>query len=118
MSEQKTYLEQVCNLMVKEGDLLVIQVPDHLSSVQRQALKASLDPAAERLKCELIILEGGITAHVTGRGVAQLAEQVRQTELLQQLVLGQSALVEALAGEQEEDPDAEPRTYLDGTSCR
>ncbi|MFG0924196.1 hypothetical protein ACF8SB_00575 [Pseudomonas sp. CJQ_8] len=49
-----------------------------------------------------------------------LAEQQKQTGLLEQIALNQIALIEALAdGEDvDRDPDAEPDTYLDGTPCR
>jgi hypothetical protein len=42
-----------------------------------------------------------------------LAEQAKTNELL-------ASFLQALAGDQgdEPDPDAEPRTYLDGTPCR
>jgi hypothetical protein len=47
-----------------------------------------------------------------------LAEQQKQTALLEQIATGQLALIEALADDEGEDPDAPPRTYLDGTPCR
>ncbi|MBF8780996.1 hypothetical protein IV505_14865 [Pseudomonas fulva] len=47
-----------------------------------------------------------------------LAEQQKQTSLLEQIATGQLALIEALADGEGEDPDAAPRTYLDGTACR
>jgi len=47
-----------------------------------------------------------------------LAEQQKQTSLLEQIATGQLALIEALADGDSEDPDAPPSTYLDGSPCR
>lgn len=47
-----------------------------------------------------------------------LAEQKKQTGLLEQIATQGMALIEALADEGDADPDAEPRTYLDGSPCR
>lgn len=48
-----------------------------------------------------------------------LGEQRKQTALIEQMNRLQILLIEALAEDQiEEDPDAQPRTYMDGTPCR
>ncbi|MBH3451285.1 hypothetical protein I5S84_29950, partial [Pseudomonas putida] len=47
-----------------------------------------------------------------------LAEQQKQTALLEQIATQNLALIEALADGDDVDPDAEPGTYLDGTPCR
>ncbi|PBP76137.1 hypothetical protein CCL15_01945 [Pseudomonas syringae] len=54
-----------------------------------------------------------------------LAEQMKQTELLQsqtellqRMAEQQMLLIDALSEEEPEDPDTQPRTYLDGTPCR
>ncbi|MDH4430388.1 hypothetical protein QEP21_08485 [Pseudomonas shirazica] len=50
-----------------------------------------------------------------------LAEQRKQTALLEQIATQNLALIEALADSDDVDPDAEPDTYLDGTpvhGCR
>ncbi|MCO5364795.1 hypothetical protein [Pseudomonas alliivorans] len=47
-----------------------------------------------------------------------LAEQLKQTQLLQRMAEQQTLLIDALSEEEPEDPDAQPRTYLDGTPCR
>ncbi|WP_252959062.1 hypothetical protein [Pseudomonas simiae] len=48
-----------------------------------------------------------------------LVEQRSQTELLKQISNQQALLIQALADEQaEQDPDAHPLTYMDGTPCR
>lgn len=47
-----------------------------------------------------------------------LAEQKKQTSLLQQIATNQVALIQALSEEQGIDPDEQPLTYLDGTPCR
>ena len=47
-----------------------------------------------------------------------LVEQRSQTELLKQISNQQALLIQALAEEQaEQDPDARPLTYMDGTPC-
>lgn len=51
--------------------------------------------------------------------VEMLAEQKRQTAVLERMEQQQSLLIQALAEEQgESDPDAPPMTYMDGTPCR
>lgn len=47
-----------------------------------------------------------------------LAEQKKQTGLLQQIATNQVALIQALSEEQGIDPDERPLPYLDGTPCR
>ncbi|WP_460384637.1 hypothetical protein [Pseudomonas amygdali] len=47
-----------------------------------------------------------------------LAEQMKQTQLLQRMAEQQALLIDALSEEEPEDPDAQPLTYLDGTPCR
>ena len=44
-----------------------------------------------------------------------LAEQKKQTGLLQQIATNQVALIQALSEEQGVDPDERPQTYMDGT---
>ncbi|WP_223472877.1 MULTISPECIES: hypothetical protein [unclassified Pseudomonas] len=45
-----------------------------------------------------------------------LAEQVKQTALLQRMADQQLMLIQAMADEPE-DPDALPLTYMDGSPC-
>lgn len=47
-----------------------------------------------------------------------LAEQKKQTELLQQIANNQVVLIQALADEQDLDVDELPPTYLSGQPCR
>ncbi|PJI71368.1 hypothetical protein [Pseudomonas asiatica] len=47
-----------------------------------------------------------------------LIEQRKQTALLEQIATQNLALIEALADGDDADPEAEPRSYLDGTPCR
>lgn len=44
-----------------------------------------------------------------------LAEQKKQTSLLQQIATNQVALIQALSEDQGVDPDEQPQTYMDGT---
>lgn len=51
--------------------------------------------------------------------VAILSEQTKQTAILERMAEQQSLLIQALAEDQsEQDPDAQPATYMDGTPCR
>lgn len=47
-----------------------------------------------------------------------LAEQVKQTELLQQIAKNQAVLIQALGEDQSLDDDSPPLTYLSGQPCR
>lgn len=48
-----------------------------------------------------------------------LAEMKKQTALLERMEAHQALLIQALAEDQaEQDPDARPLTYMDGTPCR
>ena len=44
-----------------------------------------------------------------------LAEQIRQTAILERIANQQTQLIEALGEDEPEDPDSEPRTYMDGS---
>lgn len=51
--------------------------------------------------------------------VEMLAELKKQTTLLERMETHQAILIQALAEDQaEQDPDARPLTYMDGTPCR
>jgi hypothetical protein len=47
-----------------------------------------------------------------------LTEQKQQTAILNRMAEQQLLLIQALADEDGEDPDAMPLTYMDGTPCR
>ncbi|MFQ6574144.1 hypothetical protein [Pseudomonas sp. UM16] len=47
-----------------------------------------------------------------------LAEQMKQTDLLQQIANSQAALIQALGEDQGLDEDGPPLTYLNGQPCR
>lgn len=47
-----------------------------------------------------------------------LTEQKQQTAILNRMAEQQLLLIQALADEDDEDPDAMPSTYMDGTPCR
>jgi hypothetical protein len=47
-----------------------------------------------------------------------LAEQKQQTAILNRMAEQQLLLIQALADDGDEDPDAVPLTYMDGTPCR
>lgn len=105
-------------LSQQQGDLLVITVPQVLSMDQRERAIALAELQAERLGCRALLLDGGANAQLQPSTAELLAEMQKQTALLEQIATGQLALIEALADDESEDPDAPPRTYLDGTPCR
>lgn len=47
-----------------------------------------------------------------------LDQQQKQTSLLEQIATQNLALIEALADESDDDPDAPPNIYLSGAPCR
>lgn len=47
-----------------------------------------------------------------------LTEQKQQTAILNRMAEQQLLLIQALAGDDGEDPDAMPSTYMDGSPCR
>lgn len=47
-----------------------------------------------------------------------LTEQKQQTAILNRMAEQQLLLIQALADDGDEDPDAMPSTYMDGTPCR
>lgn len=47
-----------------------------------------------------------------------LAEQKQQTAILNRMAEQQLLLIQALADDGDQDPDAVPLTYMDGTPCR
>jgi hypothetical protein len=46
-----------------------------------------------------------------------LTEQKQQTAILNRMAEQQLLLIQAMAGEDEEDPDVLPPTYMDGSPC-
>ncbi|WP_223511491.1 hypothetical protein [Pseudomonas sp. GL-B-19] len=57
--------------------------------------------------------------YLTNQLSQMLTEQKKQTALLEQMVKQQGLLIQALAEDQtEQDPDAMPLTYMDGSPCR
>lgn len=50
--------------------------------------------------------------------VEMLAEMRKQTAILERMERQQGLLIQALAEDQGEDPDAPRSTYMDGTPCR
>lgn len=118
MSEQEAFSHQIESLSPKKGDLLVISVPFALKAEVREKLAGVLKGTTDRLDCELLVLEAGITAQLQPGVSDLLTEQKKQTALLEQIASQNLALIEALADDQAADADATPRTYLSGAPCR
>ncbi|QHB00515.1 hypothetical protein FXO12_00300 [Pseudomonas sp. J380] len=67
----------------------------------------------------MLVLDGGATAQLQPGIQGLLDEQKKQTAILKRMAEQQSLLIQALAEDQgEQDPDARPLTYMDGTPCR
>lgn len=119
MSEHEAYSQQIEKLSPKQGDLLVISIPQLLSQEQRENAQAVLQAQAERLGFQALVLDGGITAQLQPNVADLLAEQQKQTALLEQIATQNLALIEAMAEDTDIDPDGLPHThYLDGSPCR
>ena len=118
MSEQETYSQQIEKLSPKQGDLLVISIPSLLSQDQREKAQQVIQAQAERLGFQALVLDGGITAQLQPNMAELLAEQQKQTALLEQIATQGLALIEALSDGDGPDPDAPPLTYMDGSPCR
>jgi hypothetical protein len=114
MSEQETFSKQIEQLSLKRGDLLVVSIPQVLTQDQREKAQAMMQAQAERLGFQALVLDGGITAQLQPNMADMLAEQKKQTSLLEQIATQNLALIEALADGEEADPDAPPSTYLSG----
>lgn len=106
--------EQIDKLNPKRGDLLVVNVPFPIKAEVRERLTQHLAGTVDRLQCELIVLEAGITAQLQPSMSDLLAEQQKQTVLLETIASQNLALIEALADGEGADPDAQPLTYLSG----
>lgn len=118
MSVHEAYSQQIEKLNPKQGDLLVISIPQILTQEQRGNAQAVMQAQAERLGFQALVLDGGITAQLQPNVAALLAEQQKQTVLLEQIATQILALIEALADGDGSDPDAPPLTYMDGSPCR
>lgn len=110
--------EQIDKLSPKQGDLLVVSIPQVLTQEQREKAQAMMQAQAERLGFQALVLDGGITAQLQPNMADLLAEQQKQTALLEQIATQNLALIEALADGEGADPDVPPSTYLDGSPCR
>lgn len=118
MSLNESILAQVNSLDTTKGDLLVVSLNTALTVQQREGFHAALSPLAKRLGVELFVAECGATVEIKSRGGDLLEEQRKQTAILERMAEQQLLLIQALAEDEPEDPDAQPLTYMDGTPCR
>lgn len=119
MSEQNDYSDQIQKVSPKKGDLLVVTTPHPLTMEQRERMVGSLAPMADRMGVQVLVLDGGATAQLQPGIQGLLDEQKKQTAILERMERHQAMLIQALAEDQaEQDPDARPLTYMDGTPCR
>lgn len=118
MSEQQSYSEQIQKMCPTMGDLLVVTSPHPLTMDQRQKMRSSLEPLADRLGVQLLVLDGGVAAQLQPGMHSLLEEQRKQTAILERMEQQQSLLIQALADDEPEDPDVQPLTYIDGSPCR
>ncbi|WP_336334635.1 hypothetical protein [Pseudomonas putida] len=108
--------DQIKKLTPKPGDLLVISIPGNLPLEQLEKIAAQL--RTEATGFQVLVLPDGITAQLQPSTAGLLAEQQKQTALLEQIATQNLALIEALAGGDDIDPDAPPSTYLSGAPLR
>lgn len=118
MSEQFNYSDQIQKMSPSAGELLIVTTPFQLSLEQRKKMADNLAPLADRLGVQLLVLDGGFTAQLQPGVSELLSEQKKQTAILERMERQQGLLIQALAEDQGEDPDAPPTTYIDGTPCR
>lgn len=118
MSEQFNYSDQIQKMNPVAGDLLIVTAPSQLSLEQRQKMAGNLAPLADRLGVQLLVLDGGFTAQLRPSVSELLSEQKKQTAILERMERQQGLLIQALAEDQGEDPEATPSTYMDGTPCQ
>ena len=118
MNEQECFSEQVQKVSPRKGDPLVVTSVHPLTLEQRKKMADSLAPMADRLGVQLLVLDGGATAQLQPSVCCLLEEQRKQTVILERIAEQQLLLIQALAGGDDEDPDAMPSTYMDGTPCR
>lgn len=117
MNEQQSFSHQIEKVSPMKGDLLVVTSFHPLTPEQREKMAASLVPMADRLGVQLPVLDGGATAQLQP-GIAGLQEEQRkQTAILERIAEQQMLLIQALCEDGDEDQDAQPRTYMDGSPC-
>lgn len=67
-------------------------------------------------------LTSGVKLHMIGQAISYLAgilsEQKKQTAILERMAEQHSLLIQAMAEDAPEEPDAQPLTYMDGKPCR
>lgn len=106
MSEQANSSDQP--LAQGQESLLVVSIPQQLSLEQMATVQAQLQARAEQMVLQLLAQEGGAIAHMYPSLSELLAEQRRQSSLLEQLSTQNLALIKALAGEQDAIDDEPP----------
>ncbi|UDU80107.1 hypothetical protein [Pseudomonas sp. HN2-3] len=108
MSEQANSSEQP--LAQGQESLVVVSIPQQLSLEQMATVQAQLQVRAEQMVLQLLAQEGGAIAHMYPSLSELLAEQRRQSLLLEQISIQNLALIKALAGEQGVSDDEPPST--------
>ncbi|MNN72533.1 hypothetical protein D3C81_1885830 [compost metagenome] len=108
MSEQANSSEQP--LAQGQESLVVVSIPQQLSLEQMATVEAQLQVRAEQMVLQLLAQEGGAIAHMYPSLSELLAEQRRQSLLLEQISIQNLALIKALAGEQGVSDDEPPST--------
>ncbi|MCO7575338.1 MULTISPECIES: hypothetical protein [Pseudomonas chlororaphis group] len=114
MNEHGTCSQQIEKLSPKTGDLLVVSIPHLMTKEQRERMSSALQAHAERMGFKALVLDGGATAQLQPDLGELLAEQRKQTALLEQIATQNLALIEALADDQGLDPEQQPMSYLSG----
>lgn len=119
MGEQEAFSQQIKQLSPSQGDLLVISVPNILTQDQLQKIQVSLQAQAEQLGYKTLVVYDGITAQLQPSIADLLAEQQKQTALLEKIAGQNLDLIVALSeGDSDDAIDALVPTYLNGSPIR
>lgn len=108
MSEQANSSDQP--LSSGQESLLVVSIPQQLSQEQMETVQSRLQARAEQMVLQLLAQGGGAISNMYPSLSELLAEQRKQTLLLDQLAAQNLALIQALAGEQDYHDDEPPST--------
>lgn len=102
--------------MESSKSLLVLSTQDHLNESQLRLLKEYGQTVADSMGMSFAVLPGGVKAAVHS-DIRDLVEAMKaQAAAIAALAESNMLLIEAVAQDGEDsDPDAAPRTYMDGS---
>lgn len=99
--------------------LLVVRYPGSLSQEHAARLIQHLEPMAETLNLNAMVLDAGADAHIQTDNTALISAMGAQVEAINRLAASNEALVQAMAEVDEEGAEPAPSgTYMDGSPKR